>query len=310
MATTGVVSLVTDVVHGRVVHSMVDGTRISTVEAPSISPPPLPPLDDEHGLGSAFAPATAVDGEAVMQARREALPGDFLSVVVGLDYEKSVIRMAVVGRRRHVIMIGPPGSAKSLILHELHKLDDSEFIDGKQASVAGLANRVVSSNPHLVLIDEIEKMPVDVQEALLVLMDGKVAGAKAGGEIGNQEFDTDFRIIAAANDRSELIAPLYDRFIPLPMPEYSTAEREKVIAKVLTDKHKLSPAEAKRIASEIAPRSTSLREAEHIAEMHRENPKLAQEMMTKLKAQKSGTPPPTERKQPQRRRRRVTAKGR
>ncbi len=287
MVTQGVVSLGLNAAKDAMVKRQSTEIEATTVSVTPIPPlPPLPPLTEEAPLGSAFAPAVDQEGTYASQARAITVPeGDFLSGIVGLDYEKSVVRMCVVGQaRRHVIMTGPPGSAKSEIIRQLHDMPEvnSIFVDGKQASIPGIANLIVTRQPDVLLIDEIEKMKVEVQEALLVIMDGRVATAKAGPLQSVQETQTQVRVIAAANDPERIISPLYDRFIKLSMPEYTVEQRSEVMKAVLAKKQRLPEAEAERIAATVAPHTTSMRDAERIAEMAKENPELAKQMTERL----------------------------
>jgi len=58
------------------------------------------------------------------QARVE-LPPDFMSVVEGYDDLKAVIKRIVVNEEPiHVLLVGPPSTAKSLMLMEIERLPD------------------------------------------------------------------------------------------------------------------------------------------------------------------------------------------
>jgi hypothetical protein len=67
------------------------------------------------------------------------LPSDFMSTIEGYDDLKAVIKRIVVNEEPiHVLLVGPPSTAKSLMLMEIERLPDSVFITMGTATKAGI----------------------------------------------------------------------------------------------------------------------------------------------------------------------------
>lgn len=239
--------------------------------------PPMPALGEDRELGDTF--------DATPE--REAFPPNLLDVVVGLEHEKRVIRTVVtsVNYRLHVLMVGPPGSAKSLILDLLRAgiPDETRIVVGNQARAAGIKNLLLDQNhPRILLFEELDKAPREVQEALLTAMDGKVTNAigTSGGQ--SEQLDLEVHIIAAANDIRLIIAPLLQRFTVLQLRDYTEAERHEVMVKLLEKRMEFDAPEAKEIADLVAPVGT-IRDAEHVGGLWKEDPDLARDHAARLK---------------------------
>ena len=238
--------------------------------------PRLPSLDADHELGDTFAST----------AEREAFPPNLLDVVVGLEHEKRVIRTVVTSQnyRLHVLMVGPPGSAKSLILDLLRQglPDESRIVVGNQATAPGMKHLLLDpDHPRLLLLEELDKAPKEAQESLLTAMDGKVTSA-TGAAGGQQEhLDLEVHVIAAANDTKSIIAPLLQRFTVLHLRDYTQAERHEVMLKLLEQRMAFNAAEAKEIADLVAPVGT-IRDAEHVGGLWKEDPEVARDHAARL----------------------------
>src|ERR671933_2282516 len=76
--------------------------------------------------------------------------------------------------RAHTLLIGPPACAKSLFRLEIEKYLRSKvyFAEGASTTKAGI-QKFIAENPHkeIIIIDEIDKMPMKDQEGLLTMME-------------------------------------------------------------------------------------------------------------------------------------------
>jgi replication-associated recombination protein RarA len=97
------------------------------------------------------------------------------SGIEGLDDIKEMLLRALeLPERAHTLLIGPPACDKSLFMLEMEKLMRSKlyFAEGSSTTKAGL-QKFISENQHkeIIIIDEINKMPLKDQEGLLTMME-------------------------------------------------------------------------------------------------------------------------------------------
>jgi DNA replicative helicase MCM subunit Mcm2 (Cdc46/Mcm family) len=105
---------------------------------------------------------------------RERALGVF-SNIEGLDDIKEMMLRALESSDRcHVLLTGPPASAKSSFMLEIEKflLQKVYFAEGASTTKAGL-QKFIAENPHkeIIIIDEIDKMPLKIRK--LTDYDGK-----------------------------------------------------------------------------------------------------------------------------------------
>src|ERR687885_127658 len=97
------------------------------------------------------------------------------SRIEGLDDIKEMLLRALDSHERaHTLLTGPPACAKSLFMLEIEKYLRSKvyFAEGASTTKAGL-QRFIAENQHkeIIIIDEIDKMPMKDQEGLLTMME-------------------------------------------------------------------------------------------------------------------------------------------
>ena len=279
--TRGALTLVSEAARGALA-----GRMTGTFVTEEVGKPygPLPPLSESVHLGDTIGSTVIAEQEAAdLEGQRLTLPPGVYDTVVGLDYERGIVRMCVEGEApQSVLLVGDPGTGKSILMQATREAlpEEGRYVDGKQMTPAALAHVIADPRVRVLFIDEIEKADRDAQEALLELMLGRVSTAKMGNI---QEITKDLRVIAAANDPARMSAALRDRFIEIELPHYTQDQRREVMSKVLQARHGTAPADAERIAREVAPHSTSIRDAEQVAWAERENPALAREMTERIR---------------------------
>jgi len=233
----------------------------------------LPPLDQTR-IGDSLAPPGEDDQ----------LPGGLFAVVVGMDYEKRILRQCVTSGRDtkfDVLIVGPPGSAKSLLLEELRPLPDTRYVAGPSMSPGGLTSMFVDSDnpPRILLIDEIDKTDPATLDRLLTIMDGTVTRVRHGSQVDEA---VNCRIIAAANSEAGLRPALLTRFWIMPLNDYTLEERRAVIAGFLVTRRGIAADTAQEIANQVAERGGDTRDAAQIASVWEKDPELAHEMIKRL----------------------------
>jgi len=111
--------------------------------------------------------------------------------IIGHNDIKKILNNAILSKKPvHILLVGPPGSAKTMFLLGISRLfKASVFLVGSNTTKAGLVNRLFYARPKFVLIDELEKMNHTDQVSLLHLMEtGIISETKVNKtkEIWNQ----------------------------------------------------------------------------------------------------------------------------
>lgn len=87
--------------------------------------------------------------------------------IIGYDDIKRLFRMAINANDPvHILLIGPPASAKTLFMRTLTQLQNSYFTDGGNSTKAGMIDYIFNNEPKYLLIDEIDKMSTKDQTFL------------------------------------------------------------------------------------------------------------------------------------------------
>ena len=194
------------------------------------------------------------------------IPTDLFDFILGQDQLKGLLFKSLHAERPvHVLMVGPPASAKSMFLGELARLPFSRFTLGGGTSKAGLADFLLEFRPKYLIIDEIDKMPLAEMSILLSLME---SGIVARLKKRMREIEKLTTTVYAAANRDERIWPeLKSRFFTIHLREYSEADFISIARSVLMTREKVEPALARYIASSLARHTRDVREAIHFGRL-------------------------------------------
>ena len=157
------------------------------------------------------------------------------SRIEGLDDIKEMLLRALESQERaHTLLIGPPACAKSLFMLEIEKYMSSKvyFAEGSSTTKAGL-QRFIAENQHkeIIIIDEIDKMPIKDQEGLLTMME---RGSFTSTKVRNTKtVRANAVIFATSNSTERLSKPLLSRFTVLEIPEYTYPEFEGISTRIV-----------------------------------------------------------------------------
>jgi replication-associated recombination protein RarA len=151
--------------------------------------------------------------------------------------------------RAHTLLVGAPSSAKSLFMLQIEKYVHSKvyFAEGAATTKAGI-QKFVSENQHkeIIIIDEIDKMPIKDQEGLLNMME---RGAFTSTKVRNtRTVKANIVIFATSNSTERLSKPLLSRFTVFEIPQYSYEEFEGIALRLIK---KLHPNAVIQIASSL-----------------------------------------------------------
>src|SRR6266516_103457 len=85
------------------------------------------------------------------------------------EFTKALQSVSPVG----ILLVGPPGCGKSEFLKQIAKTfpEQSLFIDGTYGSKAGIFDKLKNTKPKYLILDEIDKLKGDDQQALYNLME-------------------------------------------------------------------------------------------------------------------------------------------
>src|SRR5918911_1231224 len=172
------------------------------------------------------------------------------SGIEGLDHIKEMLLRALESQERaHTLLIGPPACAKSLFMLEIEKFMRSKlyFAEGASTTKAGL-QKFIGENQHkeIIIIDEIDKMPIKDQEGLLTMMErGNFTSTKVRN---TKRVKANMVIFATSNSTERLSKPLLSRFTVLEIPEYTCPEFEGIATRIV---NKLPRSTTIQIASSV-----------------------------------------------------------
>jgi holliday junction DNA helicase RuvB len=136
--------------------------------------------------------------------------------------------------RAHTLLIGPPACAKSLFMLEIEKFLGSKVYLAEDAATtkAGL-QKFIGENQHkeIIIIDEIDKMPIRAQEGLLTMMErGNFTSTKVRN---TKTLKANMVIFATSNSTERLSKPLLSRFTVFEIPEYGYEEFESISVRTI-----------------------------------------------------------------------------
>ena len=194
------------------------------------------------------------------------IPPDLFDFILGHEQLKDLIWKSLNAERPvHILMVGPPASAKSMFLGELARLPFSRFTLGGGTSKAGLADFLLEFRPRYLIIDEIDKMPMTEQSILLSLME---SGIVARLKKRMREIETMTTTLFAAANRDNTMWPeLKSRFFSVHLKEYSEADFISIARAVLITREKVEPGLATLIAGLLSHNTRDVREAIHFGRL-------------------------------------------
>lgn len=171
--------------------------------------------------------------------------------VVGYEDVKWLMKRAMSSEDIvNVLFVGPPGSAKTVFLMCIDKLESSEFISGKPTSGPGFMDMMFERKPKYVAIDELDDMEKDDQKNLSDYTEnGILVETKGGGKA--RKMRTNTKTFAAANSRDSIINQIENRFTDLTFEPYTQDEFIEVCEHILSRNEGKTKSQARDIAHAI-----------------------------------------------------------
>jgi len=195
------------------------------------------------------------------------IPEDLFSSIVGYDDVKELLLKIIrEDATVHVLMVGPPGSAKTTFLLELCRLPNSVYTLGSRSTKAGLGDYLLKVEPRWLIIDEIDEMDRGDYGVLLSLMQTGIVAETLYGRRRMKKLRT--TVFAACNETKRIPRPLLSRFMILYFREYDRDEFMEVARRMLVRRgfdEELSNYIASAVWDELGSRD--IRDVEKIAKI-------------------------------------------
>lgn len=143
--------------------------------------------------------------------------------IIGYDDIKKIFKMSLLSDKAvHILLVGPPASAKTLFMLEFLKLERSYFTLGSHSTKAGMIDYLFDFRPRYLLVDEIEHMPYKDQTSLLSIMETGIITETKSQKTRSTQLKT--WIFATCNNKEKLLSPLLSRFIIFHLKPYNLSK--------------------------------------------------------------------------------------
>jgi Holliday junction DNA helicase RuvB len=194
------------------------------------------------------------------------IPGDLFDIIVGYDELKNLFLLSLAAPRPvHILLYGPPATAKTMFLSELSRLPGSRYALGGTSSKAGIIDFLIQVRPRYLVMDELEKADARDYSALLSLMEtGFVTKLKSRASESQRVLCW---VFAGANNINRLPQELMSRFMKYHVRPYSEQEFKEVAFSVLTKRESVDPEIANYICQRLSGRTQDVRDAVRIGRL-------------------------------------------
>jgi len=194
------------------------------------------------------------------------IPLDLFDFILGHDQIKDLIWKSINAERPvHILMVGPPATAKSMFLGELARLPFSRFALGGSTRKGGLEDYLLEFRPRYLIIDEIDKMDMRDMSVLLSLMESGVV-ARLKKRMREMTQMTTW-VFGGANRDNNIWPELKSRFFSVHLKEYSEADFISISRAVLITREKVDPGLATLIAGLLSHQTRDVRESIHFGRL-------------------------------------------
>ena len=208
------------------------------------------------------------------------IPTDLFDFILGHDEVKEILQRSIHSELPvHILLVGPPATAKSMFLGELGRLPFSRFALGGSTRRGGLEDYLLEFRPRCLIIDEIDKMDMRDMSVLLSLMESGIV-ARLKKRMREMEKMTTW-VFGGANRDEHIWPELKSRFFTIRLKEYSQADFRNIVEMVLVTREKVAPALAEHIAHSLSRHTRDVREAIHFGRLCKTQDEVIQLMRIK-----------------------------
>ena len=176
-------------------------------------------------------------------------PEPLFENIVGYSDVKRLFHLSLSSERPvHLLLVGPPASAKTLFMLECMRLERSYFTLGSHSTKSGMIDYLFDKRPRYLIVDEIEHMPMKDQTALLSLMEAGIISETKFQKTRNTHLKT--WVFASSNATDRMLTPLLSRFVVLHFKQYSFGSFHEVCVHMLS-REGITPDVAAAIAEAV-----------------------------------------------------------
>src|SRR5919201_5699533 len=152
--------------------------------------------------------------------------------IIGYNDVKRLFNLSFSSEKPvHMLLVGPPASAKTLFMLSCMKLERSYFTLGSHSTKSGMIDYLFQKRPRYLIVDEIEHMPIRDQTALLSLMETGMIVETKFKKTRNTQLKT--WVFATSNGTERMLTPLLSRFIVLHFKQYKHHNFQEVAVHIL-----------------------------------------------------------------------------
>jgi Holliday junction DNA helicase RuvB len=152
--------------------------------------------------------------------------------IYGFADVKDLFKMAIQAEMPvHLLLCGPPASAKSLFMRSLTRLERSYYAIGSSSTKSGIFDYLFEQRPRYFVVDELEKMNKKDQTSLLNLMESGILSELKHKQRRTTQLKT--WVFASCNSTDKLLPPLLTRFTVIQFKSYTEAEFVEIVVNVL-----------------------------------------------------------------------------
>ena len=178
------------------------------------------PTREEHIIKPQIERLTAIKPEPLFES------------IVGYSDVKRLFQLSLSSEKPvHLLLVGPPASAKTLFMVECMRLERSYFTLGSHSTKSGMIDYLFDKRPRYLIVDEIEHMPTKDQTALLSLMETGILAETKFQKTRNTHLKT--WVFATSNATERMLTPLLSRFVVLHFKQYSFGSFQEVCTHIL-----------------------------------------------------------------------------
>jgi MoxR-like ATPase len=205
---------------------------------------------------------------------------DLFDEIVGFEDVKDLFKMAINAEKPvHLLLCGPPASAKSLFMRSLTRLERSYYAIGSSSTKSGIFDYLFEQRPRFFILDEIEKMNKKDQASLLNLMESGILSELKHNQRRTTQLKT--WVFASCNSTDKLLSPLLTRFRVIQFKPYTEEEFVEIVVYVLDREEGIDRDVALIIADGVFNklRSSNIRECVRIARLAKNDPAQVNRVM-------------------------------